>query len=96
MKKIRPAIVISSDAVGKLPIKLVAPFTDWKPYFSSNIWHVKLVPDDTNGLSKTSAVDVLQLRGLDLSRFIHRLGYLSEKTMNKISASIIAVVEADI
>ena len=32
IKKIRPAIVISSDSVGKLPIKLIAPVTDWKPY----------------------------------------------------------------
>jgi mRNA interferase MazF len=33
IKKIRPAIVLSSDAVGKLPIKLAAPITDWKDYF---------------------------------------------------------------
>lgn len=30
--KARPAVVISSDAVGRLPIKLVAPITDWKDY----------------------------------------------------------------
>ena len=30
IKKVRPAIVISSDSVGKLPIKLIAPITDWK------------------------------------------------------------------
>lgn len=30
IKKTRPAVVISSDAVGKLPIKLVAPIIDWK------------------------------------------------------------------
>ena len=45
IKKIRPAIVISSDAAGKLPIKLVAPITDWKPYFAKNFWHVKIEPD---------------------------------------------------
>lgn len=30
IKKIRPAVVVSSDSVGKLPIKLIAPVTDWK------------------------------------------------------------------
>ena len=30
IKKIRPVIVISSDAVGKLPLKLVVPITEWK------------------------------------------------------------------
>lgn len=28
IKKVRPAVVISSDSVGKLPIKLIAPITD--------------------------------------------------------------------
>ena len=46
IKKVRPAIVMSSDAVGKLPIKLIAPITDWKPYFSNNFWHVKIEPDN--------------------------------------------------
>ncbi len=30
IQKIRPAVVISSNDVGALPIKLVAPITDWK------------------------------------------------------------------
>ena len=43
IQKTRPAIVISSDAVGRLPIKLVAPITDWKDYYAANIWHVRIV-----------------------------------------------------
>jgi mRNA interferase MazF len=45
IKKLRPAVVISSDSVGKLPIKLIAPITDWKTYFSANFWHVKIEPN---------------------------------------------------
>ena len=37
---------MSSDAVGRLPIKLVAPLTDWKEYFAPNIWHVRIDPAD--------------------------------------------------
>lgn len=96
IKKTRPAIVISSDAVGKLPVKLVAPVTDWKPYFAKNIWHVKLEPNVNNGLSKPSAVDALQLRGVDLRRFVRRLGYISEKTMAAIAIAVVTVIEADI
>ncbi len=65
IRKTRPAIVISSDAVGRLPIKLVAPVTDWKDHYVANVWHVRLIPNGTNGLTKLSAVDALQLRGLD-------------------------------
>jgi PemK-like, MazF-like toxin of type II toxin-antitoxin system len=45
IRKTRPAVVVSSDAVGRLPIKLVAPVTDWKEHFASNIWHVRIDPD---------------------------------------------------
>ena len=96
IKKTRPAIVISSDAIGRLPIKLVAPVTDWKPYFARNIWHVKLEPSAANGLSKPSAVDALQLRGIDLRRFIRRLGCISDETLAAISIAVITVIEADI
>jgi mRNA interferase MazF len=63
IQKTRPAVVVSSDAVGRLPIKLIAPLTDWKEYFAPNMWHVRIVPSATNGLTKESAVDTLQLRG---------------------------------
>jgi hypothetical protein len=63
IQKQRPAIVVSSDAIGRLPIKLVAPITGWKPAFAGNLWHVRVIPDRLNGLDKESAVDVLQLRG---------------------------------
>lgn len=42
IKKTRPAVIISSDAVGKLPIKLIVPITDWKDTFAYNLWHVRI------------------------------------------------------
>lgn len=93
IKKVRPAIVVSSDAVGRLPIKLVAPLTDWKGHYAANLWHIRLDPDIHNRLAKTSAVDVLQLRGMDYQRFVQRLGRVSDATMEEIAAAIAAVVE---
>ncbi|HSM80674.1 MAG TPA: type II toxin-antitoxin system PemK/MazF family toxin [Nodosilinea sp.] len=96
IKKVRPAIVISSDAVGKLPIKLVAPVTDWKPYFANNLWHVRILPNADNGLSKPSAIDALQLRGIDLQRFVRRLGRISDETLAEIAIAIMTVIEGDL
>jgi len=93
IRKTRPAVVISSDAVGKLPIKLIAPITDWKEYFNQNLWHIRLEPNVENGLSKLSAVDALQLRGLDVQRFIQKLGQLSDETRVEITIAIAAVIE---
>lgn len=93
IRKTRPVVVVSSDAVGRLPIRLVAPLTEWKDYFAQNVWHVKLEPDNTNGLTKTSAVDTLQLRGVDTGRFVQKLGSVSEATMKSIVTAIAAVIE---
>ncbi|HYW19490.1 MAG TPA: type II toxin-antitoxin system PemK/MazF family toxin [Nodularia sp. (in: cyanobacteria)] len=93
IKKIRPAVVVSSDGVGKLPIKLIAPITDWKEYYAGNIWHIKIEPDITNNLTKASAVDVLQLRGIDVQRLIRKIGDCSTEVMEEIAAAIAAVVE---
>jgi len=88
--------VVSSDAVGKLPLKLAAPITDWKDYFSQNLWHIKLDPDTVNNLTKVSAIDVLQLRGMDMQRFIRKLGHLPTEKMAEITIAIATVIELDL
>jgi mRNA interferase MazF len=96
IQKIRPAVVISSNEIGVLPIKLVAPITDWKDRYSRNLWHVRIDPTDDNGLSKSSSVDTLQLRGVDTQRFIKKLGILSLDEIASITISIVTVIEAEI
>jgi mRNA interferase MazF len=86
-------VVVSSEAVGRLPIKLVAPLTEWKEYFAPNIWHVRVDPDAVNGLAKVSAVDTLQLRGMDQQRFIRKLGQISPATLEEIVVAIAAIIE---
>jgi mRNA interferase MazF len=93
IRKSRPAVVISSNAVGKLPIKLIAPITDWKTYFTQNFWHIKIEPNTTNGLTKTSAIDALQIRGVDLQRFIQKLGSADSSKMQEISVAILTILE---
>ena len=93
IKKTRPGIVISSDAAGKLPIKLIAPITNWQDYFTGNFWHVRIEPDINNGLTKVSAIDTMQLRGMDIRRFIRKLGYVSENKLIEITIAIATVIE---
>ena len=93
IKKIRPAIVISSDAVGSLPIKLVAPVTTWDGTFAGKIWLVKISPDVSNGLMQDSAVDTLQIRCVDVRRFVRKMGFVSAIVMEDIAAAVAIVVE---
>ncbi len=93
IKKTRPAVIISSDSVGILPVRLIAPVTGWDDRYSGNIWHILIIPDASNNLSKPSAVDVLQVRGIDTARLVHRIGKLGHKTMREIIEALIAVIE---
>ena len=70
ISKKRPALIVSSDAVGKLPIKLIAPITGWHDKFVHSPWHVKIEPSKSNGLSKISSVDALQLPGLYFPKLV--------------------------
>ncbi len=93
IQKTRPVVVVNSNSIGVLPIRLVAPITEWKDYFLGNIWHVKLEPNSANGLTKPSAVDTLQLRGIDTLRFIRKLGEVSPQMMKAIIVAITAVIQ---
>jgi hypothetical protein len=35
IRKIRPAVVINVDNIGRLPLRMVVPVTDWKPLYAS-------------------------------------------------------------
>ena len=46
-KKVRPAVVASVAAVGRLPLRIVVPVPDWKPHYASCAWFVELRPSPT-------------------------------------------------
>jgi mRNA interferase MazF len=66
---------------------------DWKTHYRANLWHVRVDPDQHNGLTKPSAVDTLQIRGMDRQRFLHKLGKISYTSLEETVLSIAAVIE---
>ena len=74
MRKIRPALIINVDALGKLPLKVIVPITDWKDRYLDYPWMVKIEPTAQNGLSKTSAADCFQIRSVSVDRLTALLG----------------------
>jgi len=93
IKKTRPAVVISSDAVGKLPVRLVAPFTGWQEHFEGNLWHIQVSPTAQNGLEKESAADALQVRSVDTSRFTEKLGRMHPPRLEEVVTAVALVIE---
>jgi mRNA interferase MazF len=67
IRKVRPAVIMSSDAIGVLALRVVVPITGWQPRFQGCDWLVRLDPDQNNCLDKPSAADAFQVRPLQLA-----------------------------
>jgi len=92
--KERPVVVMSSNDIGLLPIRLVVPLTTWKEEYAEPFWYIKVIPNKNNGLSKMSAADTLQISGLDIGeRFIQKVGFVSTDILADIAAAVAMVVE---
>ena len=45
IKKTRPAVIVNDNSLGKLPLKIIVPVTDWK-----EIYHLIILPMTSEGL----------------------------------------------
>ena len=93
MQKTRPAVVLSSTRLGRLPLRLVVPLTGWNEGYASLAWMTRVEATPTNGLSKPSAADAFQTRGVSLERFGSRSGILSEEALAQIAKALALTVE---
>jgi mRNA interferase MazF len=88
IQKKRPAIIVNDNALGKLPLKVIVPITDWKDRYDIAPWMVKIEPDTINGLSKTSAADCFQVRSLSQERLIKKIGSIDDNTLADIKQAL--------
>ena len=91
IKKTRPSIIVNSDALGVLPLKVVVPLTDGLK--QQQTWMVKLSANQNNGLSKTSFADFFQIKSLSEKRFVKKIGVLTEAEMADVKVCLAKVLE---
>ncbi len=96
IKKIRPAIIVNDNSLGKLPLKIIVPVTDWKEKYEIAPWMVKIEPNSKNGLMKDSSADCFQVRSVSQDRFVKRIGELSDSIMDEIRIGLSKVLSIDI
>jgi len=94
LKKERPAVVVSADALGILSLKLIVPLTGWNSRYEDKLWLVRIDVSNRNGLAKPSAADTLQTRSVDKQRFTRKLGMLEDEALERIVAALAVLVEA--
>lgn len=89
INKIRTALVVSDDIVGKLQTKTIAPITSWKDNFYQIPWMSRLAKDSLNNLTKDSCVDSYQIRNISKLRFIKKLGEIDNKKLYEVHQKIV-------
>lgn len=94
IRKVRPAVVVSVDAVGRLPLRIVVPVTDWKPPYAAFPWFVRLPPTPGNGLTKDSGADCFQVKSVSETRLVRRIGEVTAAQADDIASGIALCVGA--
>jgi mRNA interferase MazF len=94
IRKVRPALVVSLDTIGRLPLRMVVPITDWKPVYGPFPWFVKILATSANGLVKDSGADAFQTKSLSENRFVHCLGQITPAQLDDVASAIAMCVGA--
>ena len=92
IRKLRPADVLSIDSIGRLPLRVVVPITEWKADYGACSWFVSISASPSNGLSKASGADTFQVKSISNDRFVKELGDLSPAELDEIATAIAMVV----
>lgn len=92
IRKTRPAVIVSDDNVGVLPLRVVVPLTEWHARYAVAPWMVSILPSAENGLDKPSAADAFQVRSIDQRRLVRLLGSLTATQMAEIAQALAAVL----
>lgn len=88
IRKTRPAVVIQNDISNRLTgITIVAPITS-TVRFPLNTVHVLLPADHGTGLSVTSVALLNQIRAVDQTRLIKRLGAIDVEISERVDEAI--------
>ena len=88
LKGVHPAVVIQNNVGNSYsPCTMVAPMTSKdKPHMPT---HIVVYPTRTTGLTKTSMIMFEQIKTIDKSRILSKVGHLdAESLINKIENSL--------
>jgi mRNA interferase MazF len=88
IQKTRPAVVMNVPELGRLPLCIVVPVTEWKPPFARFSWFVHRPPTRENGLAKESGADAFQVKSVSEQRLVHKIGQITIDQTEQIAAAI--------
>jgi mRNA interferase MazF len=93
INKERRCLVISSDAMGTLDLRIVVPLTTWQDKFEGRAWLTRVDPTPDSGLTRPSAADTFQVRSVSVNRFAaKRSGVLPDDVVDRIVQTLAITV----
>ena len=92
IQKLRPAVIVSNDNIGKLALKIVAPITTWKTKYGIVLWMINIHPSKMNNLTDNSAVDSFQVKSVSIERFHKKIGKLTSSELNAVINGIMLCI----
>lgn len=87
-----PAVVVTRDSIGVLPVRVTVPVTAWQNRFEGCDWLVRLDPDGINGLDRPSAADTVRVQWVSAAHFVKRLGQVTTADMARIADALRVVL----
>ena len=88
ISKLHPAVIISNNTIGRLPLKIIVPISDWKANYSHYPWMIQVENDTQNGLSKISVIDCFQVKNFSNDRLVERLGSIDTILLKHIHETV--------
>jgi mRNA interferase MazF len=89
----RLVLILSSDALAVIPLRVVVPLVVWSEAFADAPWMVRVPPVLNSGLEDVMAADALQVRSISTSRLTHKLGALPERITGQVAAAVQEVLK---
>lgn len=89
IQKTRPAVIISSEMLSSIPMRIIIPVAKWQPKFQNRPFMIPIQRTEENGLDTDSAGNILQIRSVASERFVKCLGQVSAAVIEELVACLI-------
>jgi mRNA interferase MazF len=84
----RTVVLLSADAMGSIPLRVVVPLTPWQEKYAQAPWIIRVPPVLNSGFETAQAADALQVSSVSISRFNRRLGEIPASITDEIAAAV--------
>lgn len=93
IQKTRPVVVVSSNAINGLPIRMVTPITSFQERHLRRIWAVPIDATPGTGLVNQSTIMAEQCRCVALERFVRIQGTVPPAILEELEIELKTVLD---